>query len=204
VRDVLRDLATHGYREVITSALAEGEQEPFCRAGFEVHERLHLLRHDLGPAGGRPGPARLRRARRTDRSRVLKVDAEAFTAFWRLDETGLVDALSATPTVRFRVASAGRREIRGYAVWGRAGPIAYLQRLAVAPEVQGCGVGTSLVHDGLDWARRRHVDHVLVNTQEHNVNALALYERVGFRRQDHGLAVLSRSLTDDVGASRPA
>lgn len=204
LREVLSELAAQGYHEVITSALAEGEQEPFRRADFDVHERLHLLRHDLRAERGAPPRAavRLRRARRTDRARVLRVDADAFTAFWRLDETGLVDALSATPSVRFRVAPGTRREVIGYAVWGRAGAVAYLQRLAVAPDVQRRGVGTTLVRDGLAWARRRGVDHVLVNTQEDNATALALYERVGFRRQDHGLAVLSRSLTDDV-APRP-
>lgn len=210
VREVLRDLAAQGYDEIITSALADGEQEPFREAGFEVHERLHLLRHDLdgstdeGRHRSSGRGVRLRRARRRDRGRVLEVDGEAFSAFWRLDESGLVDALSATPTVRFRVAPSGRSEVQGYAVWGRAGAIAYLQRLAVAPDAQRRGVGTSLVHDGLDWARRRRVDHVLVNTQEDNDTALALYERVGFRRQDHGLAVLTRSLRDDVRTSRPA
>ena len=204
VRDVLRELATQGYREIITSALAEGEQEPFRGAGFEVHERLHLLQHDLGRIEGEAAAVRLRRARRADRARVLQIDSDAFSAFWRLDEMGLVEALSATPAVRFRVAPVGRREIQGYAVWGRAGSVAYLQRLAVAPDAQRRGVGRGLVHDGLSWARRRHVDHVLVNTQEDNDTALALYERIGFRRQELGLAVLSRSLTDDVGAGRPS
>jgi ribosomal-protein-alanine N-acetyltransferase len=201
VAEVLRGLAGQGYREVLTSALARAEQDAFLSAGFEVHERLHLLRHDLRPEHLPPATAprarvRLRRARRADRPRVLGVDSDAFTAFWRLDETGLVDALSATPVVRFRVAPEARRSISGYAVWGRAGPVSYLQRLAVDPDHQGRGIGTALVVDGLAWSRRRTVDHVLVNTQEENATALALYEKLGFERQAHGLAVLSRSLDD--------
>lgn len=197
--EVLDGLARQGYREALTSALTVTEQESFTRAGFVVHERLHLLRRELRdhslPTTHDEGPrTRLRRARRGDRPRVLDVDRDAFASFWRLDETGLVDALSATPTVRFRVAHGRRSEIRAYAVWGRSGPVSYLQRLAVAPQHQGHGIGTALVVDGLAWSRRRGADHVLVNTQEENAAALGLYERLGFRRQEHGLAVLSRTL----------
>lgn len=206
---MLADLADQGYREVVTSALAVAEQDPFRRAGFDVAERLHLLRHDLRSLPHvAPAPVRLRRARRVDRPRVLDVDRDAFSAFWRLDESGLLDALSATPTVRFRVAGrravVGAGDVQGYAVWGRAAALAYLQRLAVAPAHQHHGIGAALVVDGLAWARRRGVAQVLVNTQEHNAGALRLYEGLGFARQPEGLAVLTRSLTDDVGASRPA
>ena len=79
-------------------------------------------------------------------------------------------------------------------MWGRSGPTAYLQRLAVAREHQGAGLGTALVLDGLAWSRRRGVGHVLVNTQEDNTTALGLYERLGFEREEHGLAVLRRTL----------
>jgi ribosomal protein S18 acetylase RimI-like enzyme len=50
------------------------------------------------------------------------------------------------------------------------------------------------VLDGLHWARRRAAVQVVVNTQESNEHALALYERLGFRRQAVGLAVLQAPL----------
>jgi ribosomal protein S18 acetylase RimI-like enzyme len=42
--------------------------------------------------------------------------------------------------------------------------------------------------------RRRGVERVVVNTQERNEPALALYESMGFRLQPRGLAVLGREL----------
>jgi ribosomal protein S18 acetylase RimI-like enzyme len=50
------------------------------------------------------------------------------------------------------------------------------------------------VADGLRWLRRWGAREVLVNTQEGNEAAVALYERLGFRRHDEGLAVLQRPL----------
>lgn len=190
------ELAAQGYRSALTSALTYTEQQPFLAAGFGVHERLHLLRHDLhdvpatAPA---PNAARVRRGRRRDRAGALRVDDAAFSRFWRFDAKGLEDARAATPSSRFRVAGTNA-EVVGYAVTGRAGSIGYLQRLAVEPGHQRRGVGHALVMDGLVWARRRGAGSVLVNTQESNDAAVRLYERMGFVREAFGLAVLEHPL----------
>lgn len=191
-------LAERGYVEVITAALGPVEAQGFVAAGFEIRERLHLLDHDLGDL--RPMAAvELRRARRTDRADVLAIDRRAFSRFWHLEEVGLAEALTATPSTRFRVAAPGSTiarggRLEGYAVSGRAGRRGFLQRLAVEPADRGRGVGTALVLDALYWMRRRGVDRAVVNTQESNQAALALYESVGFRRQRDGLAVLRTTL----------
>ena len=116
------------------------------------------------------------------------------TAFWRFDRAGLADARAATPTHRFRVATAGG-EVVGYHVTGRAGSLGYLQRLAVSPPRHGAGIGSSLIGDSLAWCRRRGCTSVLVNTQEANGRALELYEHLGFRPEPHGLAVLELQLS---------
>jgi GNAT superfamily N-acetyltransferase len=190
-------LARRGYRGALTSALTEAEQQPFLAAGFAVHERLHLLRHELrsvdDPRDHLPTGARLRRARRSDRGEVLTVDGQAFSAFWRFDERGLDDARSATPSSRFRVVDDDG--VVAYAVTGRAGALAYLQRLAVRPDHQRRGVGGALIMDALQWARRHGCNSVLVNTQESNQAALLVYEHLGFTREPHGLAVLERAFS---------
>lgn len=190
----LEALAKEGYRSVLTSALTRDEQQPFIEAGFTLHERLHLLRHDLRdlPTGQPPDGVRLRRGRRRDRDPVLAVDDAAFSPFWRFDQAGLDDARRATPTSRFRVADAG--SVVGYAITGRAGSIGYLQRLAVRPDHQHRGVGTALVVDALRWSRRHGSRSVLVNTQESNEQALALYAHLGFVQEPHGLVVLEHPL----------
>lgn len=187
-----RQLAERGVARVLTSALTAQEQRPFVDSGFVVHERLHLLIHDLHDVPDVAPGIRLRRSRRHDRARVLAVDRSAFEQFWHLDAAGLDDAISATPVSRFRVAV--DEEIVGYAVCGRSGLRGYVQRIAVDPAHQRRGIGRALVLDGLHWMRRHRLDQALVNTQEGNDPALALYESLGFRRQREGLAVLTRSL----------
>ena len=127
---------------------------------------------------------------------MLAVDHLAFPPFWRFDDQAIDDAVEATPSARFRVGlDPGSDEPVGYAVTGRAGSRGYLQRLAVHPRCQRSGLGTALVADGLRWLRRWGAREVLVNTQEANAAALALYEALGFERERHGLAVLRRDLS---------
>jgi ribosomal protein S18 acetylase RimI-like enzyme len=185
-------LHERGYERALTGALAERERDGFERAGFEPHEHLHLLAHDLRGIPDAPA-VRLRRGWRTDRGRALGVDAAAFPAFWRLDRLGLRDAITATPVARFRVATAAGRVV-GYAVTGRAGARGYVQRLAVHPDAQGAGFGRSLVVDGLRWLVHHGAQQAVVNTQVTNERALDLYERLGFRLQPSGLLVLVLAL----------
>ncbi len=195
IERALAELASGPYGAALTAALPPDDQRPFLAAGFEVHERLHLLVRTLDglPAVGDP-PTDLRRGHHADRPRILVVDEAAFPEFWQLDAPGFQDALAATPSARLRVAVSRHqpRSLQGYAITGRAGPRGYLQRLAVDPPAQGAGIGAALVVDGLRWLRRWGAKEVLVNTQVTNEAAVRLYERLGFRRQPEGLAVLRR------------
>lgn len=191
-------LAEMGYREAVTGALAPREQVGFLAAGFDVQEHLHLLTHRLDGLPEVDG-RRLRRARRGDRGRVLEIDHRAFDEFWRLDDDGLDEALSATPAVRFRVADEGHG-VTGYAIAGKAGPRGYLQRLAVDPAHHGTGLGAALTLDALHWMRRRGAEVGLVNTQIVNQRAYELYLSVGFRPEPGGLGVLRRAMVPAAGA----
>jgi len=186
-------LCERGYETAITAALGPAESRGFIEAGFEVRERLHLLAHDLHDVG--PVPAsELRRGRRADRPAALVVDGRSFDAFWRLDDTGFEEALGATPSSRFRVATL-EGGVVGYAISGRAGARGFLQRLAIDPDHQRRGLGLALALDSLRWMKRRGVDRAMVNTQEQNAGALSLYQHLGFRLQPGGLAVLQTTLT---------
>lgn len=189
-------LAERGYQRIVTNALTTAEQEGYLAVGFSVQERLHLLSHDLRHIPDPPRGHRLRRGRRRDRDRILAVDAAAFDDFWQLDRTGLLDAIGATPSSRTRVG--GGHDLTGYAVTGRAGTRGYLQRLAVHPDAQGRGLGSALVVDALRWLHRHRCTVAMVNTQEVNTGALALYRRLGFTARPEGLAVLRL----DVGPPR--
>jgi ribosomal protein S18 acetylase RimI-like enzyme len=206
-------LAARGYAVVLTGALDAGDLRTYVAAGFEEHARLHVLGRSLDDLPRAPRAHVLQRARRRDRPEVHEVDAAAFTEFWQLGEVGLDDALGATPEARFRVARLVSRSARlkprsdslaaprsgvviGYAICGRAGYQGYVQRLAVDPQHRRAGLGAALVLDGLNWMKRHSIDDAVVNTQVDNDAALALYERLGFRRRGAGLRVLRRGLAN--------
>ena len=195
IRRCLDRVAGQGYTTVITGALAPQEQGPFLAAGFDEHERLHLLGHDLADLPVRPRRPALRRGRKIDRALALAVDAVAFDGFWRLDGPGLQDAIDATPSTRFRVAGApDAPRLSAYAISGRSERHGYLQRLAVDPAHHRLGLGRALALDGLHWMRRHGVERAVVNTQLDNHAALELYRGLGFRLEPPGLAVLRHEL----------
>jgi ribosomal protein S18 acetylase RimI-like enzyme len=187
-------LRGRGYSAVVTSALASADALPFLDAGFSVRERLHLLAHPMVDLD--PPPHSTRRAHRRDRDAVLALDRHSFDGFWRLDASGLRNAIEATPASRFRVAGhrRGAGTLAAYAVTGRAGPHGYLQRVAVHPDHRRHGYGRAVVLDGLRWLQRRGATRALVNTQRDNVAALALYHSCGFHELPAGLCVMGRSL----------
>jgi ribosomal protein S18 acetylase RimI-like enzyme len=189
-------LRAAGYDAALTNALAPPDAAPFVDAGFEVRERLHLLERERGtvPTPGEGSVPPTRRARRADRPAVLEVDDRAFPPFWRMEASGLDDALEATPTARFRVVTGPATGIVGYAITGRAGRNGYLQRIAVDPTARRRGFARALVLDGLAWLDRHGVSRTLVNTQLDNDAAVSLYESCGFRRLPAGLCVLGCSL----------
>ena len=195
VLNALRDrLRARGYRAVITAALAPRERDLFIDDGFSARSELAVLSRDLDTATPKPAgpPSRTRRGCRSDLKVVLEVDAQAFAPFWQLNAEGLHEARTATPFSRWRVNRGS--EIVAYSVTGRAASRGYLQRLAVATDCQGRGLGTLLVSDALAWLRRTGARTALVNTQPDNTRALALYGRCGFRLEPDRLAMLCRHL----------
>jgi len=198
----MTELTARGFSRVVTNALSPLEQVAFLGAGFEVQERLHLLGHDLHRLPTpRPSSADHRRAHPADHPAVLALDVRAFPTFWRLDQRGLDDALHATPRARFRVITSGEAVI-AYALTGRARRRGFLQRLAVDPAHRRRGLGRVLVLDALRWLRRWGTERVAVNTPTANLAALALYEGLGFRREQRGLSVLTADLESSL-STRP-
>jgi ribosomal protein S18 acetylase RimI-like enzyme len=178
-------LEARGIDCVTTPALDEAAQAPYRAAGFAVREHLHLLRHDLRNVPPRRSTT-LRRARgRRDLARAAEVDHLAFPPAWWLDAGGIRRATDATPHARLRLT-----DRCAYAVSGVAATSGYLQRVAVAPDAQRQGIGSALVIDGLRWMRRCAATHAMVNTQEGNHAALALYVGLGFVPMPSRLAVL--------------
>ena len=186
-------LLRQGFRAVMTAAVAPPARDLLIDDGYCIRSELTALSLNLDAAPALPDPGgRTRRARRRDLEGVLRVDNDAFGPFWRLDAEGLHDARTATPRSRWRVNRGP--EVTAYSITGLAGSTGYLQRLAVAAERQGRGLGTLLLADAMAWLRRAGARTALVNTPPDNERALAFYRRGGFQVEPHRLAVLYRDL----------
>ena len=57
---------------------------------------------------------------------------------------------------------------------------AWLISMWVAPEMRGRGVGSALVDAVIEWGQTAHVNRLLLDVADHNIPAIALYEKKGF------------------------
>lgn len=207
----LDELRARGFTAVRSGAVNEAGADTLRRMRFQVAQRLHLL--DLSLVGWkapplspsdstrvtRATPVHTERLRVRDRARAAEVDYAAFGSPWAMDVVGIGETCAATPFHRARAVCGAQfhdQELVGYAVTGRADRTGYLQRLAVRPEFQGRGAGTTLTRDSLIWMQRRSLTRAVVNTHTDNAIALALYQHFGFSVMPHGLVVMSRNFNE--------
>jgi ribosomal-protein-alanine N-acetyltransferase len=91
------------------------------------------------------------------------------------------DELSQPETRRYVVAeSAGK--IVAYAGLMCIEPIADIQTIAVVPEFEGKGIGSGILTELIDEARRRKAADVLLEVRADNPRAQQLYRRFGFEQ----------------------
>ena len=193
----MHSLRQQGFTSVVTGAIAATHVHDFVKAGFVEQERLVLLRRGSArpPLVGQDRRNSTSRVRARDLSRVLAIDRLCFEPFWQLDIAGLHEALAATARYRFRIMRIGATTT-GYVICGFTGTNGFIQRLAVHPNAQQTGIGTSLIMDAIKWMYRRGVTTMYVNTHSANVHALALYDRLGFDQTNESLCVMGRELID--------
>jgi len=58
----------------------------------------------------------------------------------------------------------------------------YIAMLAVSAQYRGHGVATALVRMAIDAMTQRNADEIVLETEETNIPAMRLYERLGFLR----------------------
>ncbi|WP_284980780.1 ribosomal protein S18-alanine N-acetyltransferase [Arthrobacter sp. efr-133-TYG-118] len=105
--------------------------------------------------------------------RLFPVDAWPMQMFF--DELAQVD------TRRYVVAEADG-QIVAYAGLMCIEPIADVQTIAVVPEFEGRGIGSAILTELIEEARRRGAVEVLLEVRADNPRAQALYVRFGFEQ----------------------
>lgn len=148
--------------------------------GFSYLDDIITLNH-IGPAmpSALPSAVHVYAAEAEHVYDIARIDRQAFQPPWYLTLEDLRQALRVA--VLAAVAEIAG-EIVGYQICTRNEEMIHLARLAVAPELQGKGIGAALLTHALGHARGRGIDTMSVNTQLSNLPSQRLYQRRGFVR----------------------
>jgi GNAT superfamily N-acetyltransferase len=121
-----------------------------------------------------------------DLERMAAIDRAAFAPPWQLsfDDLRYAKKLATICTV-----ASINETIVGYQLSTTYQQNGHLARLAVLPEVQGNGVGSSLVHDMILRFQRRNIQTITVNTQASNERSRQLYAHFAFSPNGYDLPV---------------
>jgi ribosomal-protein-alanine N-acetyltransferase len=156
--------------------------------GFRFSEEIVTLRraNQTAPPDMPSDDIAIRSARIEDLPTMVQVDQAAFVPPWQMTLSDLRQAerVSANCTVALH-----QGKIVGYQLSTLYFDGAHLARLAVAPHMQGKGVGSVLLIEVLRYFARRGVFAMTVNTQSSNEASQRLYQRYGFRHNGYNLPV---------------
>ncbi|MCI0425210.1 MAG: GNAT family N-acetyltransferase [Actinobacteria bacterium] len=171
-------LAGTGDGVVYSPALHTTATRVWRRAGYRVCDNLMVMERSLSrpwrPVSGVSEPAP-----KPDWPAIDDVDRTAFTGFWRMGVTGLVEsAAAARRSIVFTTSENGA--IVGFSIVGTDGDVGYLQRIAVGETHTRRGIGSDLLAASLDWARRQGSQNMLLNVRTEAEAALGLYRSFGF------------------------
>jgi ribosomal protein S18 acetylase RimI-like enzyme len=162
--------------------------EPHMRDfGFGFHEKVITLKRSTNamPDEAR-NPFMVRAFTPADMSSIITLDQAAFSPPWQMTdgEIRVAERMAVSCTV-----AVYEECVVGYQLSTIYFDGGHLARLAVAPDMQGRGVGKAILSDLIYRFGRRSIYAVSVNTQETNIQSQRLYERLGFRRNGYDLPV---------------
>jgi ribosomal-protein-alanine N-acetyltransferase len=127
---------------------------------------------------------------------VRAVDQAAFTPLWQNMQTCL--ELAYRQATIATVAELDGKMV-GYQISTSTPMGGHLARLAVLPDYQEHGIGTSMLVDLLSQFARRGIVKVSVNTQRYNTSSLSLYRKVGFQLTGEEYPVYQLNLPSEAG-----
>lgn len=172
-------LAKQGARWMSFTSGPDWLHKGLATQGYQLHDKVIVYsKRDWQVSKAGNPKIRVRRASPEDHAALVSLDVKAFEPFWQLNPAILHDAIRSATCM---LVAESDRDIAGYLLAERQGDIAYIGRIAVAPQHQRQGIGTRLMVEALARLRDAGLKAVHLNTQEDNTPARALYEGLGFQ-----------------------
>lgn len=112
-----------------------------------------------------------------DAEPLAELEKLCFDDLWRHDATAFREVAKVYP---YFVVAEDDKGIAGYQFNIVDMKIGYLVRIATHPRVWGAGVGTRLMAEAVRYFQRENAWKIVLNTEEANTRAHALYEWFGF------------------------
>ncbi len=185
----LDQLHTAGSPVITALGLKDWFMEILKHAGFDYHQAIVTLIHDIGSTSPAPecrADCYIRPMELDDLPAVAEIDRLAFEPIWQNSlhqvEISYQRAMYAT------VAEVDGR-VGGFQISTRNMFSAHLARLAVAPHLARRRIGLALVADLMERCKQDFVWQLTVNTQDNNLASLALYQKAGFHRTGEDYSV---------------
>jgi ribosomal protein S18 acetylase RimI-like enzyme len=189
----LADLSAAGIPNLYALSFKNWQEELFANSGFAAFTRIITLTRPAGaelPADLHPGLS-IRQITAEDLPGIEAVDHAAFSAPWQLNTATLQAAFRACS---YSTAAILDGKMVGYQMSAASFNTYHLARLAVLPQTQQQGVGSSLALDTIREANARGSTEFSVNTQTDNASSLKLYARLGFQQEGRLIPVLVRAV----------
>ena len=121
----------------------------------------------------------IRRARMFDVAAVYKIEREAFTTPWSFDSL-FADICLNSSTVYLVAEKAGETVAYGgmWVIFGEC----HITNIAVKKQARGQGLGTRLLNELIDIARKAEAELMSLEVRQSNEGAIRLYEKAGFHK----------------------
>ncbi len=174
------EIAQAGGATVAAIAIQTWFQQLLAANGFENRQQIVMLEWRYQPwAAHASDGIRIRRMTESDLPAVERTDNASFHPLWQNPLETLERAYKQSLFATVAEAESG---IVGYQLTTGSGQRAHLARLAVNPDMQGHGVGRTLLADLFTKLMRNSITRLTVNTQSDNNTSLSLYQKMGFVR----------------------
>jgi ribosomal protein S18 acetylase RimI-like enzyme len=127
---------------------------------------------------------------------LAELDAQAFLSWWQWPAVRLARLLAggAEGAAMWGLVADEAGQLAGYLLAQPEPPHAVIARLAVCPARQGRGIGTRLLTEALARLAAAGCREVWLSTQEDNLPARRLYERLGFGARGELFSLMVKAL----------